>query len=76
MSQQCPDSVMVYHGRNQARDAGLALKIGRLLQWVEALVERHRQRRALLAMDDRSLRDIGLSRADVDRETTKPVWRP
>jgi uncharacterized protein YjiS (DUF1127 family) len=37
--------------------------------------ERARQRRALLALDEWMLKDIGLSRADVRREYDKPFWR-
>ena len=37
--------------------------------------ERVRQRRALLALDEWMLKDIGLSRADVRREYDKPFWR-
>jgi uncharacterized protein YjiS (DUF1127 family) len=32
-------------------------------------------RRALAAMDDRELRDIGLCRSDVYLEISKPFWR-
>lgn len=39
-------------------------------------IERARQRRALFRLDDRMLKDIGLSRADVAREADKPFWRP
>ncbi len=38
--------------------------------------ERAAQRRQLREMDDRILKDIGLSRLDVYRETIKPFWRP
>jgi uncharacterized protein YjiS (DUF1127 family) len=38
--------------------------------------ERWRQRRALAALDDRLLGDIGLTRADVAREAAKPFWAP
>jgi uncharacterized protein YjiS (DUF1127 family) len=38
-------------------------------------VERVRQRRALADLDDRLLRDIGLTRADVWLEIKKPFWR-
>ena len=34
-----------------------------------------RQRRALAALDDHTLQDIGLTRCDVEREVTKPFWR-
>ncbi len=37
--------------------------------------ERARGRRALASLDDHLLRDIGLSRADVERERVKPFWR-
>ena len=42
------------------------------LSWAE----RARQRRQLLDLDDRLLRDVGLTRRQVDRECTKPFWRP
>jgi uncharacterized protein YjiS (DUF1127 family) len=37
---------------------------------------RSRDRRTLVAMSDRSLRDIGLTRYDAAREASKPFWRP
>lgn len=40
-----------------------------------ALEERRRQRAALLALDDRLLKDIGLTRADVEGEWMKPFSR-
>jgi uncharacterized protein YjiS (DUF1127 family) len=42
-----------------------------LMSWQERL----RQRRHLEALDDRLLKDIGLSRADVRREVDKPFWQ-
>jgi uncharacterized protein YjiS (DUF1127 family) len=38
--------------------------------------ERAHQRRALAMLDDRLLRDIGLTRFDVANEIRKPFWRP
>jgi uncharacterized protein YjiS (DUF1127 family) len=49
----------------------LAAGIERLLLWHEI----SRQRKHLAVMDDRMLRDIGLTRADVAREAEKPFWR-
>ncbi len=46
--------------------------LGLIWQWNE----RARQRRALAKLDNRPLSDIGLSRADADREACKPFWRP
>jgi len=37
--------------------------------------ERARSRRELQTLDDYALRDIGLTRADVWREASKPRWR-
>ena len=37
--------------------------------------ERMRQRRRLGELDDRLLKDIGLTRADVAIETSKPFWQ-
>ncbi len=37
--------------------------------------ERARGRAELCKMDDRMLKDIGLSRADIVREASKPIWR-
>ena len=42
-----------------------------LLTWQE----RSRQRHALVSLDDRMLKDIGLRRADVFLEARKPFWR-
>jgi uncharacterized protein YjiS (DUF1127 family) len=47
----------------------------RVLAWLAACVARARQRRALARLDDRLLRDIGLSSADVADELAKPFWR-
>jgi uncharacterized protein YjiS (DUF1127 family) len=36
--------------------------------------QRVRERRALASLDDRLLRDIGISRADAEQEVRKPFW--
>jgi uncharacterized protein YjiS (DUF1127 family) len=36
---------------------------------------RDRERRSLIGLDDRMLRDLGLTRTDVHREAAKPFWR-
>jgi uncharacterized protein YjiS (DUF1127 family) len=38
--------------------------------------QRSRERRDLLSLNERLLRDIGLSRTAVEREACKPFWRP
>lgn len=42
-----------------------------LLLWQRRANERH----ALASLDDRMLRDLGLSRAEVAWESRKPFWR-
>ena len=41
----------------------------------ERWAQRHEQRRALLRLNDSHLKDVGLSRADVEQEFGKPFWR-
>ena len=41
-----------------------------LIEWLD----RARQRRHLGELDDRLLRDIGLSRAEVEHEVSRPFW--
>jgi uncharacterized protein YjiS (DUF1127 family) len=39
-------------------------------------MERSRQWRALAELDDRLLRDIGLTRDETRRECAHPFWKP
>jgi uncharacterized protein YjiS (DUF1127 family) len=49
----------------------LAARLARVaLRWHELA----RQRRALLRLDDRMLKDIGISRADAVGEASRPFW--
>ncbi len=50
---------------------GLRRGLDLLLAWSE----RTRQRRELLRLDDRLLRDIGITRAEATAEAEKPFWR-
>ncbi|UCL85178.1 DUF1127 domain-containing protein [Pseudomonas sp. HS-18] len=42
----------------------------RVLHWHELA----RQRRELASMSDEALKDIGLSRADIQQEVERPFW--
>jgi uncharacterized protein YjiS (DUF1127 family) len=42
---------------------------------VSLWIERVSQRDALAGLDDRQLRDIGVTRAEAARECEKPFWR-
>lgn len=46
----------------------------RLIASIEAMRERLRSRRELEMLDDRTLRDVGLTRADVVAEIDRPLW--
>lgn len=48
---------------------------GKLAETILVWQERAAERAHLAALDDRLLKDIGLSRADVERETSIPFWR-
>ncbi|RMU48260.1 hypothetical protein ALP29_200751 [Pseudomonas syringae pv. avii] len=37
-------------------------------------LELHRQRRLLSQMSDGALKDLGLSRADIQQEVERPFW--
>jgi uncharacterized protein YjiS (DUF1127 family) len=68
---------------SRATLAGLAVRprpllAGRVDRAVDLLLswhERSRQRRQLRSLSHHMLRDIGLSRADVEAEAAKPFWR-
>jgi uncharacterized protein YjiS (DUF1127 family) len=49
---------------------------GGLAAWIRAAADRWRQRRALAEIDDRMLRDMGISRSQAMAEAAKPFWRP
>jgi uncharacterized protein YjiS (DUF1127 family) len=53
----------------------LRRRLARGLDWLLLCCERAGQRRQLAELNDHMLRDIGLSRADVMAEATKPFWR-
>lgn len=46
-----------------------------LLARLRAMVAVARQRRQLAQLSDAQLKDIGISRADAEREVTQPFWR-
>ena len=37
--------------------------------------ERYRQRRQLMEMDDRQIKDIGITPAEAEQEARKPIWK-
>jgi uncharacterized protein YjiS (DUF1127 family) len=55
---------------------GLAAWTRRAVELVLGWHEVTRQRRALLALDERLLKDIGITRADAEGEASRPFWDP
>ena len=49
--------------------------VARLVVLLSIWVDRARERRQLYALDDHMLKDIGLTRADVELEIHKHFWR-
>lgn len=69
-SEWAAGSPRTQRARNAATETLIAL-FDRLAEWQQLA----RQRRELRQMSDRELKDVGLSRADAEREAAKPFWR-
>ena len=61
----------VIRGVLRSIDSGLLAAVDVTLGWHRRISDRN----ALRSMDDRLLKDIGLSQADVEHEVSKPFWR-
>jgi uncharacterized protein YjiS (DUF1127 family) len=70
------DRIRRFPMRSGAAVLGLLLALPLFAAQIIAYwLELARQRRHLARLDDRMLKDIGLSRADVEQEIAKPFWR-
>jgi uncharacterized protein YjiS (DUF1127 family) len=58
------------------RYAELRTGFGGVLNGLRHRYAVYRQRRALLALDEAMLKDLGISRVDALQEGRKPFWRP
>ena len=64
----------------QPRDRGpTPISVLKILRWCGTAcrlgVERYWQRRQLREMDDRQLKDIGITREQAEQEAGKPIWK-
>lgn len=64
-------------GRNTPshRPGALSILAVGLWRFMRSGYARARQRRSLVALSDHQLRDVGLTRSDVEQEVIKPFWR-
>ena len=64
------------HSKDQGRTTISLLKIlHRFGAGYRLCRERYRQRQQLLEMDDRQLKDIGITREQAEQEGRKPLWK-
>ena len=63
-----------FYRRTEHSVQTLAERLLNLWRTLEIWQVRARQRRDLLDLDDRLLRDIGINRAVAEREASKPFW--
>lgn len=62
-------NVLIHYGDKALR------VLGRAAETVLAWQQRASDRKRLAEMDERQLKDMGLSRGDISREVEKPFWR-
>ncbi len=74
-SADCVDTIPSPGSTAPARLRRLGDRVARGLDWMLLCSDRSQQRRRLAELNDHMLRDLGLSRADVMAEATKPFWR-
>jgi uncharacterized protein YjiS (DUF1127 family) len=75
MSFVTPDVLTLYQAPSRPsshRPSGMTAWFSRLIQTWRVRI---RERDALARLDDRDLRDIGLSRWEIELELAKPFWR-
>ena len=72
----CIDTKSLFRLRNVRGHGASRRVLPNLLSRFRGWRERARGRHLLLQLDDRMLRDVGLSRSDVDRECAKHFWQP
>ncbi len=69
------ETISVEHAkRSGARRRPFRVRTMALVALIERVAARRRSRRALLALTDDQLKDIGISRADAYREGIRNVW--
>ncbi|HET9377749.1 MAG TPA: DUF1127 domain-containing protein [Chthoniobacterales bacterium] len=58
------------------RDRGSSpISVLKILRWCRTTGERCRQRKQLMEMDYRQLKDIGITPEEAEQEARKPIWK-
>jgi len=59
-----------------SRDRGSSpISVLKALRWWRTAGERYRQRKQLMEMDYRQLKDIGITPEEAQQEARKPIWK-
>lgn len=66
-----PQTYSRWHPLRRTTNHRFTNAIGFIATWME----RVRQREALASLDDRMLRDLGITRTEAVRECEKPFWK-
>ena len=69
-------SVAAYRGQRTGLVGALVRAAGAAAETFYIWQERAVQRAHLAGLEDHLLKDIGIGRAEADREAAKPFWRP
>jgi uncharacterized protein YjiS (DUF1127 family) len=69
----CANRPLPFGSERRSAPQGFFTRVGsHLRKWRRSAVSRHE----LMTLDDRELRDIGLTRIDAENEAGKPFWAP
>ena len=66
-------SSLPHEAHPQVRGSDVWSSLRGLVTWTARAVRAYRERRALAAMSDSLLKDLGLTRGDIDRATGGPI---
>ncbi len=66
-------SSLSHEAHPQVRGSDVWSSLGGLVTWTTRAVRAYRERRALAALSDSLLKDLGLTRGDIDRVTGGPL---
>lgn len=72
-SSDCDGPTAAQASTARAVAGGIWRSLGGIVGYLCTIAETRRQRRALLALDDRMLSDLGLSRGDAHREASRSL---